>query len=210
MESGVRGHKALHLQKHFPGAAVPDLQTSLYNVLKKNSVPRCLLRVVWAQPRLLLTPRFALHCAVRKALEGCAAEVPRAALQRCDVIVGSSWGGAVAMWLLANGRVAKSCRVVLLAPAFARAMTYGLDASAARRLLADQYASVAQNAPGREITVVHGRLDRVVPLQDSADMCVALGAKLVEIPGGDHKLNLLISSKTRLLVNLMRHGSLDA
>ena len=95
---------------------------------------------------------------------------------RPDVVVGSSFGGAIAVALL--GRGIWRGPTVLLAPAAAK---LGVD-----------------NAlpPGVAVTIVHGVDDDIVPLADSRAL-VATGSaalvRLVEVPDG-HRLQSLLDS----------------
>lgn len=102
----------------------------------------------------------------------------RAALAeaRPDVIVGSSFGGAVAVALLQEGAWAGP--TVLIAPAAGRV---GLpDALPA----------------GARVVILHGDADDVVPIADSRRLAANPGVDLREIAGGDHRLNRILDDGT--------------
>jgi pimeloyl-ACP methyl ester carboxylesterase len=95
-----------------------------------------------------------------------------------DIVIGSSFGGAVAVRLLATGEWAGP--TVLIAPASHK---IGSDRSL---------------PPGARVIVLHGDADEVVPVQDSRGLVAGAGpgVQLREIPGGDHRLNQVLDDGT--------------
>jgi alpha/beta superfamily hydrolase len=107
----------------------------------------------------------------------------RAALDahRPALVVASSFGGAVAVALLQEGRI--RVPVVLIAPAAAKL-------------------GVRNELPeGAQVVILHGDGDDVVPLADSVALAGTggPGVSLRVVSGGDHRLN-----------QILRDGTLDA
>lgn len=93
---------------------------------------------------------------------------------RPSVIVGSSFGGGLAVALLAEG--VWRGPTVLIAPAQGK---LGVPATL---------------PPGVPVTVLHGEHDDVIPLADSLELTAGAGPEvhLVVVPGGDHRLNVVL------------------
>lgn len=89
---------------------------------------------------------------------------------RPDLLVGSSFGGAVAVELYARG--AWTGPAVLIAPAHAH------------------FGGATRLPEGARVIVLHGDADDVVPIDP------ALGGDLRVIPGGDHRLNRVLEDGT--------------
>jgi pimeloyl-ACP methyl ester carboxylesterase len=91
-----------------------------------------------------------------------------------DVVVGSSFGGAVALELLISG--AWKGQTVLLCPA--------------HRLVAGRGWTPTPVLPAdaKHVTVVHGRQDETVPLEHSRSLVRNTSAKLLEVDD-DHRLS---------------------
>lgn len=157
LESGPQGTKARWLGARF-GAMSPDLGTSASELARVG--PRAMLEAA------LVRAREALH-AVQPSL-----------------VVGSSFGGAVALSLLAERRYAGP--TVLLAPASQLGST---------RLALP---------PGARVVVLHGEHDDTVPLAHSRELVAGTDAELRVIAGGDHRLNVVLDDGTlaRVLAEL--------
>jgi pimeloyl-ACP methyl ester carboxylesterase len=109
-----------------------------------------------------------------------------------DVLVGSSWGGAVAAALLADG--SWDGPTVLLCPAL-RHKERWLDEPFKREHTADTIIArlAALPAPLRAMMLlVHGDADRTVPFSDSSELSVATGIALQAIEGGSHGLSAIV------------------
>jgi pimeloyl-ACP methyl ester carboxylesterase len=123
------------------------------------------LAVVQRYVRPLLTRRmFRRSVEVQRAL---------LAANQVDVVVGSSFGGAVSLELLRSG--AWKGPTVLLCPA--------------HRLVAGRAWLAAPSLPAdaSRVVVVHGRQDETVPLDHSRSLVKGTAAKLIEVDDG-HRL----------------------
>ena len=114
LESGPNGHKVRGMQEQGLQVTAPDMEMSLWNPRARNSVICSLLspfsmftRWPWQWLRLAIDDSLAACIAVQEAAISSAVQF--------DVLVGSSWGGAVAASLLAVG--AWTGPTVLLCPA---------------------------------------------------------------------------------------------
>ena len=97
--------------------------------------------------------------------------------EKPDIVVGSSWGGAVAVELIRSG-VWKG-PTVLLAPAVHRV------ASKTRQ---GDVRETAQQLRGRRIVIFHDPTDDVVPFADSEELSREAQAELRAVDGGGHRL----------------------
>ena len=113
----------------------------------------------------LPTPDF--HACVQLAAQELAHHSPR-------LLVGSSYGGAIAQLLLERGDWRGP--TLLIAPAGEK---LGLS---------------VHSPEGVPILVLHGDQDEVIPLQDSIRYCTAQSVSLQVIIGGDHRLNALLEN----------------
>lgn len=128
-----------------------------------------------------LRPALAAAADRAEALAGCAAAVEAALTpdRAPDVVVGSSWGGAVTGELVRRGRW--SGPTVLLAPAVAKA---GVEVEAITAALR------AMPAP---VVVVHDPTDDVVPFADSVALAGG-SVTLRSVRAGGHRLMELVDS----------------
>ena len=204
--SGPAGSKVRYLSNHFQ-VVCPDQQMSAYNPFRRNSPMRVLLPFVITVAALLTVlsslPRLVV------ALGGPLAIIPlarwrmRVALARCtqlqakallkhkpDVVVASSWGGAVALQCLQNKQW--SGPTVLLAPAVStrRNCLWSL-------VWPDRYPSVPA-AAAAQCVVLHGENDNSVPIDAVATMCKRNDILLNIISDGDHRLNKALLDTDRL------------
>ena len=104
LESGPGGLKPRALRSQGATVTASDMAMSLWNPTKRNSVVLGLL-----SPRAMLTrwPSQWVGGALADSFEACV-DVQRTALRDAgpaafDVLIGSSWGGAVAAALIAEG-----------------------------------------------------------------------------------------------------------
>ncbi len=93
-----------------------------------------------------------------------------------DLLVGSSFGGALALTLAAEGTWTGP--IVLLAPALHLAPAY------CRRIVI-----------GQRVVIVHGRLDEIVLIEGSRALARGGAAKLIEVAAG-HRLEEILTDGT--------------
>lgn len=224
MESGARGPTVRYLES-LPGVHViaPDQEMSLFNVRRRNCSLRCLPLGFLTSPTalglcllgLVLVAKGThallklsgvlcllgcllrtLKCAVMVSMGRCTAVLMEAIQDvEPDVIVGSSWGGAVAVQCAARGAT-KHAALVLLGPALAAAGWKSL-------LFPDTSSTVLPTSLlSAGILVLHSKKDQLVPVAASRRFCTRNDVPLTEIPGGDHRLYGLI--RTGRLEQLIR------
>lgn len=209
LESGPNGPKVGALQKAGFEVAAEFMHMSVMRLDRKNSVSRQLLRlrevramaalvaVGLGGPRWVVGQRVATLAAaglwlgvrrkvlrakaVAKSFDACVAIQKEAvARHRPDIIVGSSWGGAVTAELLLQG--CHSGPALLLAPAIHRvAQAHG--ESPMRVVERLQQLSLRQR-----MVVVHDPSDATVPFEDSQDLCSAGSIELKSVDAGGHRL----------------------
>ena len=180
LESGPYGFKFRKLSESFSTVSSPDMQMSLWNPLQCNSLARNILR--------LRSPAEALA----DSFEACV-EVQRQALQASaappDVLVGSSWGGAVAAALLAAGVWSGPC--VLMCPALHLRERWAGEPSSRPHLTSVVISAGLAALPAAakaQCLIVHGTADATVPVEDSRALAAATGIPLLEVEGGNHGL----------------------
>eukprot|EP00667_Euglena_gracilis_P020648 EG_transcript_22404 len=194
LESGPTGSKALYLRARYAAVETPDMAMGVYRLDQRNSFLRGYLRAA-----LTAWPSQWGSAAVTHSLDGCLA-VQREAIARFqpDVVVGSSWGGAIGLLAFASG--AWQGPTLLLAPALTLAI---------RKLgepLKPEYSwsavceAVKASPHSHNLLVVHGDADDTVPHQDSVEFAARTGVELRTITGGDHRLNDALLTTDELLV----------
>jgi hypothetical protein len=131
--------------------------------------------------------------ALRLSYEACIA-IQREAIERHapDVLLGSSWGGAVAIELVARGHWRGP--TVLLAPAFHR-VARGLGWHA----IEPELAHLRALAASRPVIVFHDPDDDTVPFADSVALTRGSAIRLERVSAGGHRL-----------MGLLEDGSLAA
>ena len=115
-------------------------------------------------------------------------------VDRPDVIVASSLGGAIALEAARQNIFDPKTPILLLAPALKRIITGSIlsgdvhdDENRQNRRMQEWYASFGGGSEGSKnrgrIVVAHGELDSTVRLEDSRELCREIGATLMEVPG---------------------------
>jgi hypothetical protein len=138
LESGPQGYKVQSMMA-WATVVCPDQEMSLFNPLKANSIVRSL-----ASSLFTTKPADWASQAFCSSLERCA-QVQRDALAAdTDVLVASSWGGAVALKLLADGSY--SGPAVLMCPAYRAAESWAA-AFGVERLREETTADGARDEP---------------------------------------------------------------
>ena len=189
LESGPHGFKFRKLSESFATVSSPDMHMSLWNPLQCNSLIRNMLR--------LRSPADALA----DSFEACV-EVQRQALLALQasaappgVLVGSSWGGAVAAALLANGDWSGPC--VLMCPALHLRERRAGESSSWPHLTSVAISAGLAALPAAakaQCLLVHGTADETVPIEDSRSLAAATGIRLLEVEGADHGLGAYTAS----------------
>eukprot|EP00730_Choanoeca_flexa_P012004 TRINITY_DN3024_c0_g1_i2.p1 TRINITY_DN3024_c0_g1~~TRINITY_DN3024_c0_g1_i2.p1 ORF type:complete len:247 (+),score=23.68 TRINITY_DN3024_c0_g1_i2:3-743(+) len=211
LESGPWGAKAMALKKHFKNVKSVDMEVSLWRLNRRNSLARCMLvsmsativatgtittALTYAQPSLAistiggLTTLFfmaryhALPRAVERMLNSATSIQTKAiASFKPDLIVGSSFGGAVACHLIAQQRW--SGPTLLLAPAYLQIL------NRARRELCDtSMQALKRYSDQSNVLIVHSDNDTTVPPADAVALHRMLGSssQLKALAYDDHRL----------------------
>lgn len=208
LESGPGGDKVQQLRAAGLDVVAPDMEMSLRRLDRRNSVVRNLLRLPETRAAAALAVTTALvggrrgwltaglgaaawirvrgatlrRNALRRSYEACIA-IQREAIERVrpDVLLGSSWGGAVAVELVARG--AWRGPTVLLAPAFHR-VAHGMGWGAVDADLAQLRALAAEHP----VVVFHDPTDDTVPLADSVALAGRSAIELAKVDAGGHRL----------------------
>lgn len=213
LESHPNGTKVRTLREQGFTVRAPDLEVGLWRLDRRQSVLRHLLRlpelrlaaaaVVVAGigglahpvvPAVGLVVVAGVAAARRRAWIAAAfarafassAAIAEAALrdEPPDVLVGSSWGGAVAGELVRRG--AWSGPTVLLAPAAGRIAAWsGADLDGISRAL---------RAAKGPVIVFHDPSDDVVPFADSVALTAGSTIELRAVSAGGHRLDELVRS----------------
>lgn len=182
LESGPRGHKARALADagfevvavQMPSnrdAVLRDVVTWAPVLLSVVAlISAAFAGFVWFAGMLVLLAVSAksFRAAVTRRMWRRSLEVQRAALRAhsIDVVLGSSFGGAVALELLAKGDW--KGRTVLLCPA--------------HRLVAQRARVTPSRLPDQpDVLVVHGTRDETVPITHSRELVEGTRAKLIEV-----------------------------
>lgn len=163
----------------------PDMGMSIWMPWRPNSLVRNLFTFSrWPSVTEALADSFEACLNVqRQALQACAES------DRPSVLVGSSWGGAVAAALLAEG--AFRGPTVLMCPALAVRERQVGDIEG-RRGLSTAVITASLEALPRDVKercrIIHGTADTTVPVADSRALSEATGIRLREVEGGNHGL----------------------
>lgn len=164
LEGSATGSKPTWLKEHGHDVTAPILDTSaLIAFLSRGDG--------WgegliAPPDVLAKPRAA-------AADALASSAP-------DVVVGSSFGGGLAMDLWQSG--AWRGPLVLLAPA-------GRKLFGIQRLTTSTDSTTASSTTPPRIAILHGRRDDIVPVDDSFALCAACpGDVTLRVVDDDHRL----------------------
>ena len=198
LESGCGGRKHCFLEEHYKDVVCVDMHMSLLNLRKRNGILRNILA------NALFTAPWNLYAwSVQKSLNGCL-QCQEEELARTDaskgVLIGSSWGGAVAALAIAKGFWTGP--TILIAPAYKLAVGKSQDPDFSISAI---YSAITQRAdhPSQRIIIVHGSEDETVPIADSREMASAIGAELLEIQGGDHRMRCLMEGEHPQLISLI-------
>ncbi|MFK8003815.1 MAG: hypothetical protein AB8H86_29905 [Polyangiales bacterium] len=135
---------------------------------------------------LFFRRRALLAAALGKSFVRCVAIQRKAILHDApDILIGSSWGGAVAAELIASGVWAGP--TILLAPAVAR-----VSEGARRNDLAKTKAALHAAATRARVVIFHDPSDSVVPHEDSVSLARDSSIDLRSVDAGGHRLLALL------------------
>ncbi len=205
LESGPHGDKTRLMRAQGLTVTAPDLQMSKLRLDKRNSIARQILKQ-WEVPTVLaasvitalrlgiVTSAVATTVTIRARKRAWISKAVGASRRACvdiardvlatthaEVLVGSSWGGAIALELLRDG----SWRgpTVLLAPA-SKVIQELVDESAWGTLLA----AVRRAAAKSPIVVFHDPSDSTIDIGGSRELAAGSAVRLHEVQAGGHRL----------------------
>lgn len=183
---GLRKHNSMarNLLRLPETRAVAGLSLAgLASGLRRRSGARLLASLALPAGWFALRKRALASAALRRSYEACL-HIQREALSegRPDVLVGSSWGGAIAIDLLREGTWGGP--TVLLAPAWARVQAWtGVPSSPG-----------LHPGDGDGVVLFHDPSDEVVPLQDSVRLAAGTRVDARFVQAGGHRLMGLLES----------------
>jgi pimeloyl-ACP methyl ester carboxylesterase len=186
LESGPQAYKVQTLRE-WADVTCLDMEMSLWNPLQANSLVRSLAAAMFTA-----WPSEWRAAAATRSLEGCIAvhesALSGAGASSSDVLLGSSWGGAVALRLLADGIYTGPA--VLLCPAHRLIDSHAPALREATTAAISRLAALPATRRARML-IIHGTADTTVPLADSRELSAATGIRLVEVEGGSHSLSAI-------------------
>jgi hypothetical protein len=205
LESRAQGSKTILLREQGLDVRAHDMDMGVTQISRKNSVVRMALRLpevqsVFAglalltaatrskQGAILAATLGASWVALRKnAVSGRAltnsfaacVEIQKAAVlqENPDIVLGSSWGGAVVVELIRQG--IWTGPTILLAPAVQRVCTKTGRGDARE---------IARQLRGHRVIIFHDPTDEVVPFVDSEVLADEAQIELRAVDGGGHRL----------------------
>ena len=205
LESGCGGRKHRFLQEHYEDVVCVDMHMSLWNVRKRNGILRNLIKSA-----MITKPWNLYGWSVQCSLDGCL-QCQQEELSRtpCSegVLIGSSWGGAVASLAIAKGLWKGPA--ILIAPAYTLSVgnSGAYDPAYAPAAV---YSSMAEQLASEDyygqVIIVHGTEDDTVPISHSREMARAIGVELLEVEGGDHRMKCLLEGEEPELISLIQRA----
>lgn len=205
LESRANGSKTILLREQGLDVRAHDMHMGVFQLARENSVARMALRLPEVQTVLgaltatlgvtrskqgvmiasvigaiwyALRKDVVMGEALKRSFAACV-QIQRAALlqEQPEIVVGSSWGGAVVVELMRQG-VWKG-PTVLLAPAVHRVCV---------RTKQGDSRAIAHQLRGRRIIIFHDPTDDVVPFGDSEVLATEGQLELRAVDGGGHRL----------------------
>jgi len=205
LESRANGSKTILLREQGFDVRAHDMHMGVLQLSRTNSVARMALRLPEVQMvsgaltttlgltrskkgALLASAMGAAWYALRKDIVSGQAlansfaacvEIQRAALlqEQPDIVVGSSWGGAVVVELIRRGDW--NGPTILLAPAVHRVF---------RKTKLGDSREIPRPLRGKRIGIFHDPTDDVVPFADSESLAAEGQIELRAVDGGGHRL----------------------
>jgi len=198
LESGPNGQKARFLRRSFgaDNVSVPDLHMSSTAVSKRNSFVRCFLSIRTSLEGCLDDAMKVLTPWVERE-ETKSAQMGEVGRKRL-LLIGSSWGGLVALKAVENRRV-RPDKMLLLAPALKLVSlvrhVWPAEFTTCKELV--QRTDEGQTGKRPEtpfVTVVHGTADTTCEIEGSRALQGSFPdlVRLLEIEGARHALNELL------------------
>lgn len=229
LEGSPQGSKVVAMRAQGFRVHCADMKMSKFNLLKRNSILRTMLRLpevrlgvlgALALPILgakldLFWPAMGLSAAGSvamasvsqqlmgraciRSLEACVAINKQATTGfRPDVVVGSSWGAAVASELVRRRHWRGP--VVFLAPAYVKVLATGGVPDTLERL--EELRRLSARQP---MVILHDRKDDVIPFEHSEVLARGSNIQLRPVSAGGHRLlGLLEDGRLRDTIHEMR------
>ncbi|CAE7556958.1 unnamed protein product [Symbiodinium natans] len=187
LESGPGARKHKWLQENYASVACVDMQMSVADPMKSHSFARNVMtNLFFTAPWNL--PSRCIESSLEQCLS-CQKDEMASVEHQNGVLVGSSWGGAVATLAIARGLW--SGPAVLIAPAYFAVMGRFGAYSPENEPLA-VYAAISERLKSPDycgqVIVVHGTADERIPIDHSRTMAMATGMRLLEVEGADHSM----------------------
>ena len=177
LESGPTGSKVQYMLKHFGKDAVivPDLEMSLFDYSKENALIRNFFSFSASIEGCL---NIVLNTIKKELLEG-----------EEFILVGSSWGGLLAVRLLHDHNI-RPYKTILLAPALASSRWFSL--------IFPSFNPEAFPSQPHKILIIHGTSDDTVPVESSRNFGIKFPdqVEVMEAEGADHGLNSYLLKRT--------------
>ena len=191
LESGPGARKHKWLQENYASVACVDMQMSVADPMKSHSFARNVMtNLFFTAPWNL--PSRCIESSLEQCLS-CQKDEMASVEHQNGVLVGSSWGGAVATLAIARGLW--SGPAVLIAPAYFAVMGRFGAYSPENEPLA-VYAAISERLKSPDycgqVIVVHGTADERIPIDHSRTMAMATGMRLLEVEGADHSMRCLL------------------
>lgn len=205
LESRALGSKTILLREQGFDVRAHDMDMGVWQLSRKNSVVRMALRLPEVQAVLggalamagtkrssrsalmsaamlgawgALRKNAVMARALSASFAACVDIQKSAVLQENpDIVIGSSWGGAVVVELMRQG--VWSGRTILLAPAVQRVC---------QRTGQGDSGEMARQLRGRRVIIFHDPTDEVVPFVDSEVFATEGEFELRAVDGGGHRL----------------------
>ena len=205
LESGPGARKHRWLQENYDSVVCVDMDMSVANPMKshsfaRNAIANLLYTMPWNLPSL----------SAERSLEQClSCQMPemQAVQNHQGVLIGSSWGGAVATLAIARGLWRGPA--VLIAPAYF-AVTGRFGTFSPENAPTAVYAAIARHLSSPDyvgrVIIVHGTADERIPIDHSRAMAAATGMQLVEIEGADHSMRCLLGGDMPPLRSIIQNA----
>ena len=208
LESGPGARKHRWLQENYDSVVCVDMYMSVANPIKSHSIARnAIANLLFTAPWNLLSR--SIETSLEQCLS-CQVEEMNSVGNRDGVVIGSSWGGAVATLAIARGLWKGPA--VLIAPAYSAAMAR-FGAYSPENGLVTVHALISERLKSSDysgqVIIVHGTADETIPIEHSREMAVTTGIRLVEVEGADHSMRCLFQDGGTLLKSVIRDAQLS-